>query len=400
MTSRQAQVASLSAHLQVRPRNARAFSSCSATRGVMDRNALRLLTAANKRAAPCENRKREFSRIFNLVTHTDTAPAFSLATGQTHPPRVAQPEPDVPAPPLAFGEPARVRQQNTRLALRRPGPRVPSRRLASAQQPGRPRPPPDPQRERAFANLVASRARRDAACLAFPRRRPAPSARASDPDAETTRVLMEAKAALEARALALAEETARANARVAKLEKDVAEHARVLELERTELCKERDAHAATRNVLRTNAMAASRREAALTFSLDVQKQKAKEKKARAIAVPADGNGKSFLRDARARDAPRRKEKNKAKKAKTATTRRRRRRRTFLRSAVHRQVLRRARTSRLAPRAVWTTNPRRREPTWQTQKLLRSSTRHETRVRRKRTTAKNAKRSRLKTLPTR
>jgi len=30
MTSRQAQVASLSAHLQVRPRNARAFSSCSA----------------------------------------------------------------------------------------------------------------------------------------------------------------------------------------------------------------------------------------------------------------------------------------------------------------------------------------------------------------------------------
>ena len=84
---------------------------------------------------------------------------------------------------------------------------------------------------------------------------------------------------------------------MAKLEKDVAEHARVLELERTELCKERDAHAATRNVLRANAMAASRREAALTFSLDVQKQKAKEKKARAIAVPADGNGKSFLRDA-------------------------------------------------------------------------------------------------------
>lgn len=33
MTSRQAQVASLSAHLQVRPRNARAFSSCPATRG-------------------------------------------------------------------------------------------------------------------------------------------------------------------------------------------------------------------------------------------------------------------------------------------------------------------------------------------------------------------------------
>ena len=137
----------------------------------------------------------------------------------------------------------------------------------------------------------------------------APSARASDPDAETTRVLMEAKAALEARALALAEETARANARVAKLEKDVAEHARVLELERTELCKERDAHAATRNVLRTNAMAASRREAALTFSLDVQKQKAKEKKARAIAVPADGNGKSFLRDAReGRPSKERKEK--------------------------------------------------------------------------------------------
>lgn len=63
MTSRQAQVASLSAHLQVRPRNARAFSSCSATRGVMDRNALRLLTAANKRAAPCDFRKREFSNV-------------------------------------------------------------------------------------------------------------------------------------------------------------------------------------------------------------------------------------------------------------------------------------------------------------------------------------------------
>lgn len=119
----------------------------------------------------------------------------------------------------------------------------------------------------------------------------APSARASDPDAETaetTRVLMEAKAALEARALALAEETARANARVAKLEADVAEHARVLELERTELRKERDAHDATRNALRTNAMAASRREAALTFSLDVQKQKsAKEKKSAIAQIPAD-----------------------------------------------------------------------------------------------------------------
>ena len=100
---------------------------------------------------------------------------FPLPTGQTHPPRVAQPEPDVPAPPLAFGEPARVRHQNTWLALRRPEPRVPSRRLASAQQPGRPCPPPDPQRERAFANLVASRARR--ARLAFPRRRRALGAR-------------------------------------------------------------------------------------------------------------------------------------------------------------------------------------------------------------------------------
>jgi len=120
----------------------------------------------------------------------------------------------------------------------------------------------------------------------FPDDAKSSSARASDPDAETadetTRVLMEAKAALEARALALAEETARANARVAKLEADVAEHARVLELERTELRKERDAHDATRNALRTNAMAASRREAALTFSLDVQKQKS------AIArIPAD-----------------------------------------------------------------------------------------------------------------
>ena len=128
----------------------------------------------------------------------------------------------------------------------------------------------------------------------FPDDAKSSSARASDPDAETadetTRVLMEAKAALEARALALAEETARANARVAKLEADVAEHARVLELERTELRKERDAHDATRNALRTNAMAASRREAALTFSLDVQKQKSAEheKKAPAIArIPAD-----------------------------------------------------------------------------------------------------------------
>jgi len=121
----------------------------------------------------------------------------------------------------------------------------------------------------------------------FPDDAKSSSARASDPDAETadetTRVLMEAKAALEARALALAEETARANARVAKLEADVAEHARVLELERTELRKERDAHDATRNALRTNAMAASRREAALTFSLDVQKQK----KSAIARIPAD-----------------------------------------------------------------------------------------------------------------
>ena len=87
---------------------------------------------------------------------------------------------------------------------------------------------------------------------------------------------MEAKAALEARALALAEEAARANARAAKLEADVTEHARVLELERVELAKERDAHAATRNALRANALAASRREAALAFSLDVQANKAKE----------------------------------------------------------------------------------------------------------------------------
>ena len=76
MTSRQAQVASLSAHLQVRPRNARAFSSCSATRGVMDRNALRLLTAANKRAAPCENRKKRILQNFQSRNTLTRRPLF------------------------------------------------------------------------------------------------------------------------------------------------------------------------------------------------------------------------------------------------------------------------------------------------------------------------------------
>ena len=102
---------------------------------------------------------------------------------------------------------------------------------------------------------------------------------------------MEAKAALEARALELAEETARANARVATLEADVAEQTRVLELERRELEKERDAHGKTRDALRAFATAASGREAALTFSLDVQRQRARSaseenEKARAKAKRA------------------------------------------------------------------------------------------------------------------
>ena len=65
MTSRQAQVASLSAHLQVRPRNARAFSSCPATRERPLENASRLLPSLFRRqhGAPlsCFRKRREFS---------------------------------------------------------------------------------------------------------------------------------------------------------------------------------------------------------------------------------------------------------------------------------------------------------------------------------------------------
>lgn len=89
--------------------------------------------------------------------------------------------------------------------------------------------------------------------------------------------MMDARAALEARALELAEETAFANARVATLEADVKEQTRVLELERRELLKERDAHAKTRDLLRENKRVASAREAALTFSLDVQRHRAQER---------------------------------------------------------------------------------------------------------------------------
>ena len=56
MTSRQAQVASLSAHLQVRPRNARAFSSCPATRGET-RFVYTLFRPAAYGAAPSHFRK-------------------------------------------------------------------------------------------------------------------------------------------------------------------------------------------------------------------------------------------------------------------------------------------------------------------------------------------------------
>jgi hypothetical protein len=50
-----------------------------------------------------------------------------------------------------------------------------------------------------------------------------------------------------------------------------------LELERRELLKERDAHAKTRDALRENKRVASAREAALTFSLDVQRHRAQER---------------------------------------------------------------------------------------------------------------------------
>ena len=57
MSSRQAQVASLSAHLQVRPRNARAFSSCPATRGETRFVYSTLFRPAANGAAPSHFRK-------------------------------------------------------------------------------------------------------------------------------------------------------------------------------------------------------------------------------------------------------------------------------------------------------------------------------------------------------
>ena len=92
---------------------------------------------------------------------------------------------------------------------------------------------------------------------------------------EASRVLTEAKAKLEAKALTLAEETMKANARISKLESDLQENARLLELESRALETERDAHFATRQAMREAAGSSARREAALTFTADVAKAELK-----------------------------------------------------------------------------------------------------------------------------
>lgn len=92
---------------------------------------------------------------------------------------------------------------------------------------------------------------------------------------EASRVLTEAKAKLEAKALTLAEETMKANARISKLESDLQENARLLELESRALETERDAHFATRQAMREAVGSSARREAALTFTADVAKAELK-----------------------------------------------------------------------------------------------------------------------------
>lgn len=132
------------------------------------RNALRLPFFAPPPTARHPRISAKFAKFsIRLVTHflTDMRRSLLLpqkthAAGQTHPARVARRERGVAAPPLALGEPARVRRQDARVALRRVRPRVSPGHLAPARPPGRPRPPPDPQRERALSSLVPSRARR------------------------------------------------------------------------------------------------------------------------------------------------------------------------------------------------------------------------------------------------
>ena len=92
---------------------------------------------------------------------------------------------------------------------------------------------------------------------------------------EASRVLTEAKAKLKAKALTLAEETMKANARITKLESDLQENARLLELESRALETETDAHFATRQAMREAAGSSARREAALTFTADVAKAELK-----------------------------------------------------------------------------------------------------------------------------
>ena len=281
MTSRQAQVASLSAHLQVRPRNARAFSSCPATRGET-RFVYPFSPRRQRRGTLAFPQIIAQNSRIRLVTHflTDTRRS-----------------------------PTHAQAKLTLLASRGESAALPRRRSHSGsprecggRTPGSPSDgrghgsPPGTSRRRVHPNARVLRRTRSGSVLSPASSPPArdvcaPNAGFQDSEAtgspkrrahrdavsETTRVLMEARAALEARALELAEETAFANARVAELEADVKEQTRVLELERRELLKERDAHAKTRDALRELKRAASGREAALTFSLDVQRLRAQER---------------------------------------------------------------------------------------------------------------------------
>ena len=173
MTSRQAQVASLSAHLQVRPRNARAFSSCSATRGVMDRNALRLrlyIRGAVQRRGTLHFRKFQNSPIRRnaplnrfFLKHTRQAKLTLLAS------RLGE-RGDVRdrSACLFQGSPRAAPRRDARLALRRRWADGPLRRLAPARQPGRPRPSAGPAAGACFRLLVFPRATFGDVCLAFP----------------------------------------------------------------------------------------------------------------------------------------------------------------------------------------------------------------------------------------
>jgi hypothetical protein len=89
-------------------------------------------------------------------------------------------------------------------------------------------------------------------------------------DLDVARVWYEARATLEAKALTLAKETSDLNAKVATLEGDKNETSRLLQLTRNELDNEREAHVATRRAMRESCDTATRREAALQFTLDVK----------------------------------------------------------------------------------------------------------------------------------